>query len=143
MSLNYLSHAKKKVMLLSAPNAERPNQRMPSTACAGTGVWLLGMIPQRRNISAPGAGLRYLEDKVMPIYDYKCDACGNVAEFLLGNFKDSPAACPQCGGTDMERLLSASYMIKMGAPSSCGTCMEPSQSCQSSGCPSSGCCAQS
>ena len=78
----------------------------------------------------------------MPIYDYKCVSCGNVSEFLLGSYVDSPDSCPECGSNGMERQLSASYMIKMGAPSSCGTCIEPSQSCQGSGCPSSGCCAQ-
>ena len=78
----------------------------------------------------------------MPIFDYRCVSCGNVSEFLLNSHQDNPAACPVCGGAGMERLLSASYMIKMGAPSSCGTCCESSQSCQESGCPSGGGCSQ-
>lgn len=76
----------------------------------------------------------------MPIYDYKCVSCGNVSEFLLNTVDSSPAACPQCGGKGLDRLMSASYMIKMGAPSSCGTCCEPSTSCQTGGCGQGGPC---
>lgn len=78
----------------------------------------------------------------MPIYDYKCDSCGEVTEFLLNSPDSNPGACPECGSKGMERMLSASYMIKMGAPSSCGTCCEPSSSCQESGCPAGGGCSQ-
>ena len=78
----------------------------------------------------------------MPLYDYKCDSCGKVTEFRFTTFDGASVACPDCGSDNMEKLLSASYMIKMGTPSSCGTCLEPSSSCQDSGCPSGGSCAQ-
>ncbi len=41
----------------------------------------------------------------MPLFDYSCVACGHVFEALVlkGN---APSACPACGGTTLERLLS-------------------------------------
>ena len=43
----------------------------------------------------------------MPIYEYRCTACGKVSEFLILSLS-SPftPCCPRCGGTEMERLLS-------------------------------------
>lgn len=40
----------------------------------------------------------------MPIYDFKCRACGHVFEELvkLGQTPD----CPECGGNDLETLIS-------------------------------------
>ena len=40
----------------------------------------------------------------MPIYDFKCRACGHVFEELvkLGQTPD----CPSCGARDLERLVS-------------------------------------
>jgi putative FmdB family regulatory protein len=39
----------------------------------------------------------------MPIYDYSCTACGNTFEMLV---RGSIPACPKCGATELERLLS-------------------------------------
>jgi len=42
----------------------------------------------------------------MPMYEYRCDKCGEVFE-LIQKFSDAPLAThPGCGGT-VERLLSA------------------------------------
>ena len=43
----------------------------------------------------------------MPIYEYRCESCRKVSEFLLLSLS-SPftPVCPRCGGTDMERVLS-------------------------------------
>jgi putative FmdB family regulatory protein len=41
----------------------------------------------------------------MPIYDYRCRKCANEFEHLV--LKGLPdAACPECGGVDLEQLLS-------------------------------------
>jgi len=46
----------------------------------------------------------------MPIYEYECKLCGNRFEFLvLPTVKDAPV-CPQCQGTDLEKLLSGFAM---------------------------------
>lgn len=40
----------------------------------------------------------------MPIHDYHCDACH--AEFELLVRSSTTPACPQCGGTQLQRLVS-------------------------------------
>lgn len=42
----------------------------------------------------------------MPLYEYKCEACGNRFEKIV-KFSDPPLeACPECGGA-VEKLLSS------------------------------------
>ncbi|MFH1436867.1 MAG: zinc ribbon domain-containing protein [Pseudomonadota bacterium] len=44
----------------------------------------------------------------MPIYEYKCNTCGRISEFLVsGKEPAGSAQCPSCGGRRMERVLSA------------------------------------
>ena len=44
----------------------------------------------------------------MPIYEYRCGDCGTVISKLVYSWSaDSAVECRQCGGTDMERLMSA------------------------------------
>lgn len=43
----------------------------------------------------------------MPIYDYRCEACGGVAEHvLLGFDAPAPTACPSCGSGPLSRVYS-------------------------------------
>ena len=43
----------------------------------------------------------------MPIYEYRCDACGAGKEHLQ-KMSDAPiAACPECGSPDYRKQLSA------------------------------------
>ena len=41
----------------------------------------------------------------MPIYDYKCQACGNAFEMLVRT--NSAPACPKCGSTALEKCISS------------------------------------
>lgn len=41
----------------------------------------------------------------MPLFEYKCQACGDPFELLVLK-SDQPVACPNCGSTSVERLLS-------------------------------------
>ena len=43
----------------------------------------------------------------MPIYTYRCSACGHTFEELILRASDVPTACPRCGGT-VERTFSGS-----------------------------------
>jgi len=40
----------------------------------------------------------------MPIYDFKCRACGHVFEELVRLGQTPP--CPSCGGSELEKLVS-------------------------------------
>jgi putative FmdB family regulatory protein len=43
----------------------------------------------------------------MPIYEYRCKACGRTFAFLYGVSRDSrDPACPACQGKDLARLIS-------------------------------------
>jgi putative FmdB family regulatory protein len=43
----------------------------------------------------------------MPIYEYRCNACGRAFAFLYGVSRDSrDPACPACHGRDLTRLIS-------------------------------------
>lgn len=55
----------------------------------------------------------------MPIFEYRCNSCGTVSEFLTGVTQDQPEiACDNCGGTKLERLMSAAnFTIKGGSRS--------------------------
>jgi len=39
----------------------------------------------------------------MPIYEYRCETCGQVNEFLVLR-KDEQHRCKQCGGQDLTKL---------------------------------------
>lgn len=49
----------------------------------------------------------------MPIYEYRCMDCGKASEVLLRNPDSESIKCPACGSGNLERLLSASYNIRM------------------------------
>ena len=42
----------------------------------------------------------------MPIYEYQCRGCGQRFEYLALPGSTSPEGCPECAGTDLERLIS-------------------------------------
>jgi putative FmdB family regulatory protein len=43
----------------------------------------------------------------MPIYEYRCDACGARKEHLQKMSDEPVAACPACGSAEYKKLLSA------------------------------------
>jgi putative FmdB family regulatory protein len=42
---------------------------------------------------------------LMPIYEYRCASCSERFEELVRR-PDETVACPECGGAEVERLLS-------------------------------------
>jgi putative FmdB family regulatory protein len=56
----------------------------------------------------------------MPIYEYRCESCAERFEELVRR-PDDTVACPQCGGTAAERLLS----VFAGVGASSGTSAAP------------------
>lgn len=76
------------------------------------------------------------KDSKMPIYDYKCRECGRVSEILVRNMESQDIRCPDCGGNSMEKLLSSSYLVKTGSPSSGRTCCGRAERCEKPPCSS-------
>ena len=60
----------------------------------------------------------------MPLYEYRCQACGDDFETLRGlNEKDEDVECPTCGAKKAEKLLSACCTVKGESSSaSAGAC---------------------
>lgn len=43
----------------------------------------------------------------MPIFEFRCQACGRRFSALVGVIANpKPPACPRCGGTDLQRQVS-------------------------------------
>jgi putative FmdB family regulatory protein len=43
----------------------------------------------------------------MPMFDYRCRACGSAFEALVRGSDAAPPACPACGAAGSERCVSA------------------------------------
>ena len=69
----------------------------------------------------------------MPIYDFRCWECGKVSEIFLRSAAQV-ARCPDCGSDNMEKLISASYMVKMGNAATGTTCCGRSERCETPPC---------
>ena len=51
----------------------------------------------------------------MPIYEYECQACGLQKEILQKISDDPIKDCPECGKTEMKKLISAAgFRLKGG-----------------------------
>ena len=76
----------------------------------------------------------------MPIYEYKCKACGQTSEVLVQSFFSPPAPkCPDCG-KDMERRLSPPVMVTEKGRHSGKTCCGREERCKKPPCSSGGSC---
>jgi putative FmdB family regulatory protein len=70
----------------------------------------------------------------MPIYDYKCHACGKASEFLIsGSMDGSTLACPDCGSQNLERLLSTPTLLRSTKKSGT-TCCGREERCEKPPC---------
>ena len=43
----------------------------------------------------------------MPIYEFSCHKCGRVFDLLVMGGEDVDMKCPDCGGRDIVKLMSA------------------------------------
>jgi len=41
----------------------------------------------------------------MPVYEFKCEACGHEFELLLGLKDAKPRKCPECGKLKVKKLV--------------------------------------
>ncbi len=71
----------------------------------------------------------------MPIYEYKCSGCGVISEIFtnIGAHSD-PLVCKSCGGSNLEKLLSAA---SVGSAENSGSSCSPKESCYTPTCKTS------
>ena len=71
----------------------------------------------------------------MPIYDFRCQECGKVSEFLLSSSSDSRTLdCPGCGSQHLERLISAPSLLRDEANAPGTTCCGRTERCETPPC---------
>ncbi|MFA4943828.1 MAG: zinc ribbon domain-containing protein [Lentisphaeria bacterium] len=66
----------------------------------------------------------------MPIYEYRCAACGHEFEKLIMRPADLPERCPACGAATLRKQWSA-FAAKV-APAGAGGC-KLAESCPAAG----------
>ncbi len=76
----------------------------------------------------------------MPIYEYRCLECGKISEILLRNLGSENVKCPVCGSENLEKLLSASYTIRISSPTPGRTCCGRAERCEMPPCSQDGTC---
>ena len=76
----------------------------------------------------------------MPVYEYKCQACGNMFELLIHSSGGSEKLkCPNCGSYKLDRMLSAPSLLKRGnRPGT--TCCGRTERCEVPPCSTEGGC---
>jgi putative FmdB family regulatory protein len=48
----------------------------------------------------------------MPIYEYRCEACGRRSSTLLASWSAPDPACPHCGKAALQRLVSTFATVR-------------------------------
>ena len=48
----------------------------------------------------------------MPIYEYRCSACGKRSSALLASYSSPDPACPHCGKAELKRLVSTFATVR-------------------------------
>jgi putative FmdB family regulatory protein len=65
----------------------------------------------------------------MPLFDYECEKCGHVTEFLENAESKKVHRCEQCGSTRMKKMLSAFSVRAESGSSSGGSSPCPTGTC--------------
>jgi len=78
----------------------------------------------------------------MPIYEYKCRACGAVTEVLVMSAAgEKSLSCRSCGGDDLVKTPSRPAGVGSGNPGRKGrTCCGKKERCETPPCSSGGRC---
>ena len=58
----------------------------------------------------------------MPIYEYKCESCGQTFEKLVFTSDNEGIECPQCSDIKVKKLLSSTCHINSSGGGGCAPC---------------------
>lgn len=72
----------------------------------------------------------------MPLYEYRCSACGHAFEHLAATSSSRPGACPTCGSRKLEKQFST-FSASVAAPSDPSLCS--TGACGAGSCPTGTC----
>ena len=51
----------------------------------------------------------------MPIYEYRCNNCGKISEFLVGVVREElEIKCNHCGSKELNKVFSRTGLVKSG-----------------------------
>lgn len=70
----------------------------------------------------------------MPIYEYRCENCGEQVEVLVRSRTSASPTCPNCGSSLLEKLLSVPYVMKGERRPAGLTCCGQEERCESPPC---------
>lgn len=76
----------------------------------------------------------------MPIYEYECLDCGKISEIFFRSPNTETIECPICGSKNLQKLVSASYAIRMDASMPGRTCCGRTERCETPPCSLDGTC---
>jgi len=70
----------------------------------------------------------------MPIHEYRCQICGEQVELLVRSGMSVPPACPNCGNSLLEKLLSAPHVMTGKRRPAGRTCCGREERCETPPC---------
>ncbi|MBL7183694.1 MAG: zinc ribbon domain-containing protein [Anaerolineae bacterium] len=70
----------------------------------------------------------------MPVYEYRCENCGEQVEVLVRSRTSTPPTCPNCGSSLLEKLLSVPYVMKGERHPAGLTCCGRGERCEAPPC---------
>jgi len=71
----------------------------------------------------------------MPIYEYRCQGCGQVSELLVKTMSQGQnLSCPLCGSGNLEKLFSVPNLLKDSTTSPGHTCCSRTERCETPPC---------
>ena len=71
----------------------------------------------------------------MPIYEYKCEECGENFDFLAKRLSQKPEACPHCGAKTFKKQLSTfSANVATSSSSAASSCCPTGTCCPDGAC---------
>jgi len=80
----------------------------------------------------------------MPIYEYRCQDCGKITEFLVGVTQErTEIKCSACGGKNLNKIISPGFISTSGnmlGTQKGKTCCGKDERCDSPPCSNNGVC---